>query len=199
MNFNPAPQAGSGAYGSVPGQIGVPNPSADLARVFPNLSGVTSEVSNSIMGQLRGELSPATRAAIQNAAATYGITSGMPGSGLAANRGLRDLGLATENQVQAGQRAYGSLLPVISGTQTVAPALQAEIAGTNASNAAAPNPTQANSAARAIFDDYLNKARAAGTGSSGLPWWQQASNAGGGDFGPGAGSRTSVRPAMGFR
>lgn len=202
FNLNPAPQAGSGPYGSVPGQLGLPNPAGDLAQQFPNLSGVNSEVSNSILDQLRGKLSPATIAALQDQAATFGVTSGMPGSGLAANRGLRDLGLATEQQVQAGQRAYGSLVPVVSQTQTVNPALQAEIAGTNASNAAAPNPGQAASEAKKIFDEYLAKANPAGAtfgagggNSSKLPWWAQASNAGGGDWGPTAGSQTSIKRA----
>lgn len=157
FTLNPTPTSGQGPYGAVPGQLGLPNPAADLASVYPNLSGTNEQVSNDILRQLRGELSPATIANIQDSAASFGVSSGMPGSGLATNRGLRDIGLATEQVQQQGLQNYQSLIPTVSGTQTVAPALQSEIALQNAVNAAAPDPQAAAEQTQALFNNYLSK------------------------------------------
>lgn len=169
-NINPAPQAGKGTFGEVPGPIGLPDPYSDLSRVYPNLGGTNQELSNAIMSKLKGELSPATIAAIQDTAAKYGVSSGMPGSGLSFNKSLRDLGLASEAVQQQGLQAYGALMPVISNTQTVRPETQIGVADRNALFNAAPNPTMANNNARELFEMYLNRmgqsnGPAGGTGS----------------------------------
>lgn len=173
---NPAPRAGNGAFGAVPGAISVPNPYQDLAGVYPGLAGANSAVSSAIMAKLRGELDPATVAAIHEDAARFGVANGMPGStgvpgSLTANRSLRDLGLATEGQVQSGLNAYSSLIPTISSTQTVRPETQANISETNAINSAAPDPTAANTYAQQLFDKYLAKLSgpAGGTGIGARP------------------------------
>jgi len=157
FNLSPAPTSGQGAYGKVPGQLGLPDPAGDLASVYPNLSGTNEEVSNAILRQLRGELSPETVANIQDSAASFGVASGMPGSGLATSRGLRDIGLATEQVQQQGVQNYQSVLPTVSGTQTVSPAQQSEIALQNAINAAAPDPQAAAQQTQALFNDYLKQ------------------------------------------
>jgi len=142
-NINPGTQSGSGAYGAVPGAIGLPNPAEDLAALYPNLTGANTQVSQNIMGELKGELSPETINSIQDEAARFGVASGMPGSGLSGNRGLRNLGLSVENLQGKGLSDYLSALTGISHTQTVSPELQSTIAGRNAEMAAAPNPQEA--------------------------------------------------------
>lgn len=142
-------------FGSVPGAIGTPNPYGDLGSVYPNLSGTNAAASQAILGELRGQLSPETLANINNAAATYGVTSGMPGSGLAINKGPRDIGLATEDLQRKGVQDYNATIPTVSGTQTVSPALQTEIADRNSVYAAAPNPRDAQTYAQDLFNKYL--------------------------------------------
>lgn len=157
FTLNPQPQQGNGPFGAVPGALGLPNPYGDLKKVFSALPDANKELGGAILSKLRGELSPQTIANIQDQAARFGVASGMPGSGLAMNRNLRDLGLATEAQIQSGINAYNQSIPTISGTQTVSPALQAQIAETNAINAAAPNPAQAQGYAQGLFAQYLRK------------------------------------------
>lgn len=167
FTLNPKPQEGSGPYGSVPGPLGLPNPYADLKKVMPSLPSANAALGDAILSKLKGELSPATIANIQDAAARFGVASGMPGSGLAVNRNLRDLGLATEAQIASGINAYNQSIPTISGTQTVSPALQAQIAEINSINAAAPNPAQAAGVAQGLFANYLAKMRGPGGGTGG--------------------------------
>lgn len=186
---NPAPQRGNGPFGAVPGPVGVPSAYNDLSGVYPSLTGTNSAASAAILAKLRGDLSPDTVAGIHEDAARFGVANGMPGSSgilgsLASNRGLRDLGLAKEAQVQSGINAYSSLIPAVSSTQTVRPETQIGVAENNAVNAAAPDPTAANTYAQQLFDKYLAKLStpAGGTGSvakSSRPWWA----------GPSAGSK----------
>jgi hypothetical protein len=205
-NFNPAPQSGQGAFGTVPGPIGVPSPSADLSAIYPNLSGTTAAASAALMNELTGQLSPATIRAIQDAAATYGVTSGMPGSGLSQNRFARDLGLATEDLQRKGLQDYSSLIPTVSATQTVPPALQTEIASANALNRSAPSPAAAQSYALDLFNRYLATLRGpqAGTGTrvsnpnERTPWQEDPLIA---QLGPGTvrtGPGTYHTPYLGF-
>lgn len=150
---------GGGSYspifGGVPAQIPTPQPFQDLSKVYPNLSGTNSAVSQDILSKLSGNLSPATIAAIHDAANTYGVQSGMPGSGLSSNLGLRDIGLTSEQVQQQGLQDYASLIPAISGTQTVRPETQVGLGEINSINASAPNPTAANTYAQSLYDKYL--------------------------------------------
>lgn len=164
FSLNPTARAGQGAFGAVPGAIGLPSPYRDLSGVFPNLSGTNAAVSRDILSKLSGTLSPQTQAAIHDAGAAWGLSSGVPGSGIQENRTLRDIGLTSEQQQQQGLQDYASLVPVISGTQTVSPNLQTEIAATNAQFAAAPDPTQAASYAKTLFDEYLRMLQGGGGG-----------------------------------
>lgn len=155
-----------------------------LGQAFPNLSGTNAALSSALTSELTGQLSPATIAAINDAAASYGVSSGMPLSGLAINRFPRDIGLATEDLIHRGIGDYSSAIPSVASTQTVSPntqaSLNAEIAAMNAQNAAAPDPTAAATYAQQLFDRYLNRfsTPAGGTSTSTAPWWQQASNTG---------------------
>lgn len=155
------------AFGTKPGQVAMPNPFSDLSSIYPNLSGTNAQLSSNIASQLRGELSPDTIAALQDNAATFGVTSGMPGSQFQANYGLRSLGLSRENQINQGIQNYNQTIPVVSGTQTVNPGIQADVNATNVINAAAPDPAAAASYAQTLFDKYLQKL--GGTGKPAKP------------------------------
>lgn len=157
-----------GAFGSVPKDIPLPDPHGDLANLYPNLDDQTDKLSSNIMQQLHGELSPDTQMAIQDAAARFGVVSGMPGSGLGRARIARDLGLTSQAIQQEGLKNYLAATQGISNTQTVDPGLQTQINQINSLNRAAPNPTQAASYAKKLFDEYMQTLRSPGAGTRGL-------------------------------
>lgn len=172
FNPSPKPKTGTNAYGYIPGQIGLPNPYGDLNAAYPNLGATNAALSKNIQSELAGEVSPDVINNIKDAAATFGVTSGMPGSMLSKYGALRNLGLTSQQLQQQGVKDYNSTIPTISSTQTVNPALQAQIAETNAINAAAPDPTMAAEEQQRRFDEYLNKMMSPAD-STELPWWQQ--------------------------
>ena len=178
---NPAPRAGQGAYGLVPGAISNPNPFGDLSALYPNLSGANSQISQNIMNELQGNLSPSTINNIRNQAASFGVSSGMPGSDFAGYQGLTNLGLTTEKLQGQGLSDYLNAITGISKTQTVDPNLQTEIATQNSVWNAAPDPAAAAKEQQNLFDEYLKKlsSPAGGTGGAGsnIPWWQSGENA----------------------
>lgn len=167
FNANPAPHGGVSPYGSVPGSVALPNPAGDLGAVYPNLTGANEQLSKNIMSELRGQLSPETLSSIQDASATYGVNSGMPGSGLAVNRNLRDLGVASQQLQGQGLSDYLNAITGISKTQTVDPALQVSTAQQNSVWNSAPDPEAAAKEQQRLFDKYLasTKAPSGGTGS----------------------------------
>lgn len=167
FNLSPSPTTGQGAYGAVPGQLGLPNPLGNLVGVLPQLPQINQGVSGAINSASQGQLSPDVLAQIRDNSANYGVSSGMPGSGLAANRGLRDIGRTSLDQQHWAAQAYPGFVGAVSGTQTVSPALQNEIATQNALNRAAPDPNKAASAAQKLFNDYL--AKMGGSGGSKSP------------------------------
>lgn len=179
---------GSAIYGSRVGAIPTPpTPTGpSLAAMYPNLSGTNAAASSALMSELQGQLSPETLANIRNSAATYGVTSGMPGGEMSRFRGLRDVGLTTEQLQHQGINDYSSLIPSVSATQTVNPAqganlqaganaLNTEINATNATNAAAPDPASAQTYAQQLFNQYLNR-NSGPAGGTGRPWWAPTGN-----------------------
>ena len=94
---------------------------------------------------------------------------GMAPGSLISQCNLRDLGLTSEALTQQGIRDYNATIPTVSGTQTVSPALQTQIAETNALNAAAPTPALAQNYAQQLYNQYLNAMRGPGTGTTGRP------------------------------
>lgn len=167
FNLNPAPRAGNGPFGMVPGPLGLPDPAGDLARQVPGLSDLNKGVSSGILNKLNGTLSPSTLNALKNAQAQFGVSSGMPNSGLSWNSLYGNIAGASEAQQHEGIQDYNSWIPTVSGTQTVRPELQTEIANINSINAAAPDPTQAASYAKQLFDQYLASMRGGGGGNRG--------------------------------
>lgn len=166
----PAPQGGQGAFGAVPGSISLPNPAGALAAQYPDLAKTNSAVSGDILSKLGGQLSPATVQQLQSAAATYATANGMPGSNaipgtLPYAMNLESLGLNSEQQQQQGIQDYNATIPTVSSTQTLNPALEAQIAEENALNAAAPNPAAAESYAESLYNQYLNQFKKSGGGT----------------------------------
>ncbi len=184
----PQPLSYNSTFGGVPGSIGIPNPYQDLSSVYPNLTGTNAAASQSLLSELQGQVSPETQALLQDKSAAFGVSSGMPGSGLARNRTLRDLGLTSENLQQQGLANYSRLIPSVSGTQTVSPDLQSQIAARNAQVLAAPIPAQAASYAQQLFDQYLNALRKPGGGTGGIGSPAGATAGGSGALGAGFGT-----------
>lgn len=141
--LNPGAQFGAGTYGAVPGPIGTP-PSvfSQVSDVIPQLSSLTGQTGTVIGSELAGQVPTDVQNQIKNAAATWGIQSGMPGSGAADNFSLESLGLTSLQEQQAGLGNYLKTLTGVGSTM-LQPSLVADIAARNATMAAAPNPAMA--------------------------------------------------------
>lgn len=160
---------GGGPFGTRVAPIAMPNPFGDLSSVYPNLPSTNAAVSGDIQNRLHGNISPDTVNALHNAAATFGVQSGMPGwnaGNLTEGNYLGNIAGARENLIGQGIQEYNQTLPTVSRTQTVDPGLQSEVNYSNAVNAAAPDPAAAASYAKSLFDQYLNafKGPSGGTG-----------------------------------
>lgn len=144
-NFSPGPSSYSPVFGGVPGAVS-PAPSIfqQVQGVAPGLPSLTSGASNFIGSEQAGQLSPQAIDAIKNQSASWGVSSGMPGSGLADNMGLRNIGLATEQVQEQGVNDYLKFLGGVGATQTN-PAINQELAMWNATNKSAPVPAAADS------------------------------------------------------
>ena len=134
---------GGNAFGSVPGPVKVP-PSQyqQVSDIVPNFGQLTSGVSDVVGSELEGQVSPATLRALQNAAATFGVTSGMPGSGLQQNGLFANIAGWSEGQQRKGVQDYLNALTSLGNTVTN-PNLVAQIAERNSTMAAAPDPRAA--------------------------------------------------------
>lgn len=160
FNYSPPPTSGKGAFGMVPGQVGMPSPFSDLAANYPNLSQTNASVSGNIASELNGQLSPGTTRALQTTAAQHGVASGMPGmegGSMNLNNMFGNVAGYSEGLQHQGLQDYNSTIPTISSTQTVKPETQIALGEQNAVNAAAPDPTQAAGYAKKMFDEYLAK------------------------------------------
>ncbi len=168
-SINPKPIPGTGPFGTVPGTVGLPNPSEDLANQLPGLSGINSQISNQIRSKLSGQLSPATLNALQNASATYGAKIGQfgmgPSNSLAYNNLFGNIAGFAEKNAQEGMQDYNQLIPTISGTQTVRPETQIGLAESNAEKLAAPSPAASQLYAQNLFNKYIQGLRSPGGGT----------------------------------
>lgn len=192
-NISPGAVGGQGPYGAVPGNIGIPpSPYQQTTSLAPNLGApAVGQLSNNILSELQGQISPQALKNMQDQAARFGISSGMPGSNaylgsLANNKNLLGNILTTEQLQHQGAQDYLAAITGI-GSQQINPALAAEIAAHNAQLNAAPDPTQA--AQRQLQNYYaaLNAAR----GPAGP-------SAGGGYGSPAGGTGQLGSGALGF-
>lgn len=149
---------GRNAFGGVPGSIGVPaNPYQQVAGVAPGLPKLTDTVAGNIQSAAEGQLSTGTLNLLQDKAAQFGVTSGMPGlSGLSLQNLMQNIGLTSEALTQQGTKDYLSFLTGVGSTQTD-PNLAAGIADRNATMAAAPDPRLAAEHQLGLLDRYLSR------------------------------------------
>jgi hypothetical protein len=155
-------------YGSVPGAIQDPNPYGDLNTAMGgSLGAINSSIFSNLLSESQGQIPQADQNFMQDQAAAKAAASGMPGTNimpgtLEGNSAARNLGLLQYQLQQSAAQQYPSLTGAVSQTQTVSPALQTQIAGTNAVNASAPNPQMAQSYAQQLYDKYAKEARGPG-------------------------------------
>lgn len=166
-----------GAFGNNVAPVNLPNPAADLSSVLPGTAGLDKQLSGVIGNELNGQISPQTMKLLQDKAASFGVSSGMPWTTSGNNLNLQNLlgneGLTSENQISKGVSDFNSVIPTVSSTQTLNPALQFEANSQNALNAAAPNPAAAANEEQNLLQQYLaelngppNLHRPAGTSES---------------------------------
>jgi hypothetical protein len=100
------------------GAVSTPQNTAysSIAALYPNLSKTQGQASANILSEMQGELSPETINAIQDEAARFGVSSGLPMSQFAGHRGLRNLGLNVEQTQQQGLQDFLNTLKGYSGT-----------------------------------------------------------------------------------
>jgi hypothetical protein len=144
FSLNPTPTEGGGTtFGQVPGALGAPPSIWEQEQDIPGMDAATKANMGNINAELAGQLSPGTTENLINSAAARGLTLGQGGNtGLVNEALLKTLGLTQEELKAAGATHYNQFLST-SGSQQQNPALLAEIADSNAKNAAAPNPTLA--------------------------------------------------------
>lgn len=151
FDLSPAPQSGTNAFGKVPGNLSLP---IDTTSLNPTAGA-------DIMSELGGTLSPGTMSALGNARATFGVQSGMPGSGLSWNSLYGNIAGASEARQRQGIQDYNAV---------TGPAFQTGVAEQNAVNNASPDPAQAASYAEQLFNKYLARMGGGGGGGvTGLP------------------------------
>lgn len=204
FNLNPAPTSGQGAFGAVPGQLGLPNSTySQLTQNIPGFSGLNSATVNSIGSQLSGNLSQGTQNLLQDKAAAFGVSAGVPGgtpgNTLTTQNLLNNLGLTSEQLNQQGVANYNQFSNLL-GQQQISPELQSNIAETNSINAAAPDPAAAQNYALQLYQEYMNLQNPSGGKSVGADapgTLASATKAGGGEAFLPAGS-TDWRPGSGF-
>jgi hypothetical protein len=169
-NFNPAPQGGSGAYGSVPGAIGVPPSEYDqINGLIPNLPGLTGAASGVVGSELGGTLSPGTQNLLQDKAASYGVNSGMPwttpGNTLPFQNLMNSTGMTSEGLSQQGLGSYMNFATGLGSLQDN-PNLSFEVASQNALDASAPNPAEAAQVQLSEFEQMMAQMNNPAGGSS---------------------------------
>jgi hypothetical protein len=149
-NVNPSPQAGQGAYGKVPGPIGLPPSLYQQATgMVPGLASDVGSAASTIGSELTGAISPEWMKQIQHNNAAFGVNSGVPGSPFQTGNLLESLNLAPEQIIGAGMSHLSSLLGQVGGLQ-LDPGLQSQIGSRNAALASAPDPQAA--AAQMLHD-----------------------------------------------
>jgi hypothetical protein len=171
-NYNPTPQTGNGAFGTVPGAT-APPPSLweQLNQNVPNYGAMTTTATGNIQNMLNGEISPSTQSNIWNSAAARGVSLGQPNSPISNMVGLGLTGQTSEGLQQQGLTDYNTFTNTAGGLQQN-PALMADISESNAVLGAAPNPSDSAAYAKSLYDQYMQQmspASGSGTYSVNMP------------------------------
>lgn len=185
-NPNPSPQAGSGAYGGVPGVINLPNNIySEVNTAIPGYQNTGAGAAGVIGSQVQGVVNPDVQNLLQTKAAAMGVGGGggvgQPGS-FTSNNFLASLGEDSQTVQQSGVDNYLKFLTGVGQSQTD-PNLAFQVSQQNAIDAAAPNPAAAAGAQQSEFAAYLNMVNGGGYKtpsrvpdftSSGMPVYQGA-------------------------
>lgn len=159
--INPPPQSGTGAFGLVPGPVGIPpNIYQQLQGAYAPFMAQLGTAGQNISDELAGNVDMPS---IARMAAAYGIGSGMPGSGYAGTMGLNLTQNAIQQMKRQGLQDYMGLSGMLGSMQTPQ-SLAYTIADRNATMGAAPNPQDAYNR---MLNDYLrmrNQQPSGGTG-----------------------------------
>lgn len=140
--LSPSPTAQN--VGTKPQATTMPDPYANLSKVMPGLGQSNALAGQDLNAMLSGRLSPDTVNQIQDYAARMGMTqTGTAGAPFNLYGGAADIGKTSQALMQQGMADYSPIMNTISGTQTLSPALQAEIDTYNKQIAAAPDPVAA--------------------------------------------------------
>lgn len=166
---NPTPQAGSGAYGAVPGVLNIPqNIYSQVNSAVPGLQPAAGNSASAITSQTAGVINPDVANQLQAHAAAMGIAGGggvgQTGS-FTSNNFLASLGENSQDQQNTGIANYLKFLGGVGQTQTD-PNLAFQVSQQNAVDAAAPNPAAAAQQQQTDFDNYLKMVR--GVNNSGF-------------------------------
>ncbi len=149
----------SGAYGARPTATSAPRSIySEALSADPALKGQRSAADSVVGNQLAGQLSPETTNALKDRAAEFGVSSGMPGSGLASNLGLRNLGLTMESLQNQGLQNYLGSLKTI-GSMQLDPALLSSLQTYNNQVSAAPDPAAAAQQEYSLYQHEKNPAK----------------------------------------
>lgn len=160
-NINPQPTTGSGtAYGQVPGTIGIPASTWQQTMAQPGMQSQFNATQGLINNQLAGQLPQEVVNQIQDRAAQFGVTSGMPGSQFQGYQGLRKLGVDILGYQQQGATNAQNLAALVKSGQ-IDPSLAATIAAHNADLLAAPDPAKAAAQQMANWQQQLNAMKTA--------------------------------------
>lgn len=170
-NQVPQPTGGSNSpYGAVPGTTPLP-PSiySQTQAADPGLAGGNDQLNANIISELQGQLSPQVLNNLQDTAARFGVSSGMPGSNatpgsIAFNGNLLNNVQTTQQRQAQGLKDYQSQENLVAGQQ-LNPSLINKVQTDNATLAAAPNPTLAAQTALNNYYAALNAAKGPGGGT----------------------------------
>lgn len=186
---------GPAAYGSRPKPTTVPlSAYQETQAADPGLVGLGDQGNSVIKGQLEGKLSPETLNSLRDNAATFGVTSGMPGSQLSAYGGLRNLGLNVEQMQNQGLGNYLNALKSV-GSMQLDPNLVSNIGTYNNQIAAAPDPAAAAAEEERLWQSHYDQTRSPAGGTGSFSGTRPMSASGGGGFGLGGSSGGYKAPA----
>lgn len=182
--FNPGIFSSGGGYGnafgSIPQPIQMPGSVySEVAGVVPGIGDLSNKTAGIISQQETGQLSPSTISMLENKAADYGVTSGMPGmtpGSLALNNLMASMGMTSEQLQQQGVSNYGNFLGSLASTQ-LDPALSADVSEWNSIVKSAPDPRSAAMFQMGLLNQYMKMLNPAGGSMAGGgaaesgPWW----------------------------